>query len=69
MNRSASWWILPLLLILALLVFNPGQGGGLFDSAQKVPYTTFKSLVSEGAIEEVTITGNRVTATLTEPQS
>ncbi|MDX1711361.1 MAG: ATP-dependent metallopeptidase FtsH/Yme1/Tma family protein, partial [Rhodovibrionaceae bacterium] len=71
MNSSTRWWLIPLLILLAIVLLTPNRdGGGLFGGpgGPDVTYTKFNEMVNRDVVESVTLTGNRIDAELKREQ-
>ena len=64
MGRSALIWLVILLLLATL--FNLFQGPGGNTGSRDIAYSEFIQAVEMGSIQEVTITGSKITGTLSD---
>ena len=66
MRRSFNPWLLVMLIILGIFVFNQFSSGG---TSREIDYSTFTELVDRGSVQSVTIERNngQIEGSLTEP--
>jgi ATP-dependent Zn protease len=64
LGRSRSWIWLILLIVLAIWLWS--TFGGTSNNTQ-IPYNTFRQQVESGNVQQITVSGEKITGKLKQP--